>query len=104
MFYLDRTDDDHEHSKRRALGTHVWRRSDNKDGLYEDCIRPSSYSKGQGIPVKVWGMLASGVLHIEVLAGGESMDKYIYPELIEEKFEDWSGHCEYLVCDYERCL
>ena len=79
-------------------------REDPRAALYEDCIGPSAYSKGQGIPVTVWGMLASGVLHIEVLAGGESMDKYTYSELIEEKFEDWSGHCEYLVCDYERCL
>ena len=104
MFYLDRTDDEHEHSKRRALGTHVWRRSDNKDALYEDCIGPSSYSKGQGIPFKVWGMLACGVLHIHVLAEGESMDKHVYSDLVENKFEEWCGSCEHLVCDYERCL
>ena len=104
VFYLDRTDAEHADSKRRALGTHVWRKSDNADAMHEDCIGPSVYSKGQGVPVKVWGMLADGVVHIEVLEAGESMDKVLYVELIEDKFADWIGSCEYLVCDHERCL
>ena len=104
VYYLDRTDAEQQHSKRRSLGTHVWRRSDNKDALYEECIGPSSYSKGQGIPVKVWGMLACGGLHIHILEEGESMNKDLYTELVEDKFEDWSGNCEHLVCDYEKCL
>ena len=28
----------------------------------------------------------------------------IYAELVEDKFIDWCGNCEYLVCDYERCI
>ena len=104
VFYLDRTAAEAEDSKRRSLGTHVWRRSDNKDAMYQDCLGPSSYSKGQGIPVKVWGMLACGVLHIHILDEGENMNQDLYSELIEDKFEDWCGNCEQLVCDYERCL
>ena len=104
VYYLDRSEAEAENSKRRALGTHVWRRSDNKDALNQDCIGPSSYSKGQGVPCKVWGMLACGVLHIHVLDEGESMDETLYTELIDDKFEEWRGNCDYLVCDYERCL
>ena len=35
---------------------------------------------------------------------GHPSDKYVYSELVEEKFEDWCGNCEWLVCDFERCL
>lgn len=103
-FYLDRCDSEHQHSKRRSMGTHVWRRSDNADAMWEECIGPSSYSKGQGIPVRVWGVLACGVLHIQILEAGEVMDGCLYADLIEEKFEEWCGHCEYLVCDFEGCI
>ena len=104
VYYLDRSDAEAEDSKRRSLGTHVWRHSDNKDAMYQDCLGPSSYSKGQGIPVRVWGMLACGGLYIHILEEGEVMEQNLYAELIEEKFEKWCGNCEYLVCDYERCL
>ena len=72
--------------------------------MYQDCLGPSSYSKGQGIPVKVWGLLACGVLHIHVLDHGVSMDRYVYAELVEDKFDQWRGNCEHVVCDHERCL
>ena len=104
VFYLDRTDAEHADSKRRAIGTHVWRRAEHADAMHQDCIGPSAYSKGQGVPVKVWGMLADGVLHIEILEPGESMDKALYVELVEDKFLDWMGSCEYLVCDHEACV
>ena len=104
VYYLDRTDVEHKHTVRRALGTHVWRRSDNSDAMYEECIGPSAYNKAQGIPVRVWGMLACGGLHIHVLDEGEVMDTTLYVELVEDKFEDWCGNCEHLVCDFERCL
>ena len=32
------------------------------------------------------------------------MDKYIYSELVEDKFDEWRGNCEHLVCDHEMCL
>jgi hypothetical protein len=82
----------------------VWRKSDNTDAMYEECIGPSCYSKGQGIPVRVCGVLACGVLHIEILEEGEVMNACLYSDLVEEKFEEWCGHCEYLVCDFEGCI
>ncbi|CAK0803632.1 unnamed protein product, partial [Prorocentrum cordatum] len=103
-YYLDRTADEHEHAVRRSLGSHAWRKSDNSDALYADCVAPSSYNKAQGQPVRVWGMLASGVLNIHVLDEGEVMDRSVYVELIEDKFDEWSLNCEFVVCDYERCL
>ena len=50
-----------------CLGTHVWRRLDGRDALFQDCIAPSCYSKAQGKAIRVWGMLALGRLHIHVL-------------------------------------
>ena len=55
VFYLDRTEDESESSQRAAFGTRVWRRSDNRDAMIQDCIGFSSYNKGQGVPVRVWG-------------------------------------------------
>ena len=103
-YFLDRNDGEHEHSKRRSLGTHVWRRSDNTDAMHEECLGPSSYSKGQGRPVRVWGMVACGRIHIEILDEGEAMNTTLYVELIEDKFESWMGNCEHLVCDFEGCI
>ena len=45
-----------------------------------------------------------GVLHIHILEEGESMDQILYAEFVEDKYEEWCGNCEYLVCDYESCL
>ena len=88
VYYLDRSQEEAEDSKGRSLGTHVWRRSDNRDAMYQECIGPSAYSKGQGTPCKVWGFLACGVLHIHVLEEGESMDADLYTELVDEKFDE----------------
>ena len=104
VFYLDRTDAEAENSQRGALGVMVWRRSTNRDAMHEDCIGPSAYSKGQGMPVRVWGMLAMGILHIHILEEGEVMNQDVYAELVEDKFEEWAGNCEHLVSDFERCL
>ena len=49
-------------------------------------------------------MLACGGLRIHVLDEGQVMNAEIYAELVEDKFTDWCGNCEYLVCDYEACL
>ena len=32
------------------------------------------------------------------------MNEQLYVELVEDKFEEWCGFCDHLVCDYERCL
>lgn len=104
VYYLDRNDSEHESSKRRSLGTHVWRKSNNREALEQDCIGPSCYSKGQGCPFRVWGVLACGVLHIHIVDEGEVIDSMLYSELIEDKFEEWCGPCDYLVCDFEKSL
>ena len=72
--------------------------------MYQERLGPSSYNKGQGAPLRFWGMLACGVIHIHILDEGEVMNQDIYAELVEDKFEEWCGDCDYLVCDYERCL
>lgn len=104
VFYRDRTPEESEHGKRRALGVYVWRRSDASDALYEDCIGPSKYNKAQGEPIRVWGLLADGILHVCVLPKGQVMNRWWYSWLIEARFHGWLGNCKYLVQDYERCL
>ena len=103
-FYLDRNEEEHEHTVRRSLGTHVWRKSDNSDARWHDCVGPSSYNKAQGLPVRIWGMLASGVLNVYILEEGEVMNKMLYVDLIEDYFDDWKLGCDQLVCDFEGCL
>ena len=103
-FYLDKTLENNESTQRAALGCYVWRRSDCRDALFADCVGPSSYNKAQGRPVRIWGALAQGVLHVHVLEEGEVMDSVLYTELIEDCFEDWLVGCNYLVQDFEKCL
>ena len=104
VFYLDRTLEENEHSQRAALGSYIWRRSDGRDAMYKECLGPSKYKKAQGHPVRVWGMMAEGRLHIHVLEAGEVMNEDLYADLIEEKFEGWLGSSTLLVQDFERCL
>ena len=104
VFFLDRTAEENVHTKRAALGCMVWRKADGTDALYADCVGPSTYKKAQGKPVRVWGMLANGKLNIEVLEEGDVMNNDLYSTLIDEKFPDWLGGCEYLVQDFEACL
>ena len=104
VFYLDRTVEENVHTQRAALGGWVWRHTDARDALIQDCLGPSSYKKGQGAPVRVWGGLAGGVLYIHVLDEGEVMNEELYVELIEEKFSVWFSCCNYLVQDFEKCL
>ena len=53
--------------------------ADGSDGLYEDCVGPSSYYKAQGIPVRIWGLLANGQLFVAVRpkVGGVSIAKHV---------------------------
>ena len=101
-FYLDRTEEESEHSHLAALGSYVWRRTDFRDAMFQECLGPSSYNKAQGVPVRVWGVLAQGAAH--VLQQGTVMNQDLYEELIEEHFEEWLGGASYLVQDFERCL
>lgn len=104
VFYLDRTAEENESTQRAALGSMVWRKADGTDSLYADCVGPSGYSKAQGKPVRIWGMLANGKLNVTVLDEGDVMNNDLYSDLIDEKFPDWLGGCEYLVQDFEACL
>ena len=92
VFYLDRTQEDVEHTQRQALGPYVWRMADCSDALYGDCVGPSAYHKAQGRPVKMWGFLAASVLYVDVLDEGENMDTLLYVELIEDKFSELMGN------------
>jgi hypothetical protein len=103
-FFMDRDYEEKEQSERAALGRDVWKMADGSDSLFTDCVGPSEYTKAQGQPVKVWGLLAMGVLHIHILDKGENMNAELYAWLIDEKFEPWMGNCDELVCDFEKCL
>ena len=104
VFFLDPTAAANEQTQRRALGPFVWRKADRSDALYADCVGPSCYNKAQGAPVRIWGVLAEGVLHIEVLDEGTVMNKEEYSLLVDEKFEGWIGNCNLLVQDYEKAI
>jgi hypothetical protein len=103
-FFLDRTLEENEETQMAAIGKWVWRYTDGRDALFQENLGPSAYKKAQGIPVRVWGMLSEGTLHIHILDPGEAMNNELYTELVEDKFENWLGGCRYLVQDFERCL
>lgn len=52
-FWLPRSQQEADSTKRASLGRRVWRRLDGKDSLWEECIGPSRYGKGQGTACKV---------------------------------------------------
>ena len=104
VWYLDRTDEELEDTKRRALGSHVWRMADGSDALFQDTIGPSSYGKAQGKPVKVWGMLSEGSLKIRILPDKEHMNRWWYSWIVEHCFPNWLGECTHIVQDFETCL
>ena len=72
--YLDRGEEDFEHSQQAALGTCVWRESSNREALFQDIIGPSAYRKAQGLPLRIWGMLAAGKINITILEEVEVMN------------------------------
>ena len=104
VFYLDRTAADREGTGRAALGSHVWRQADRSDALYSDCVGPSTYAKAQGIPVKLWGLLAKGQLHVTVLPADATMNRWIYADIVKKRFPDWLAGCDFIVQDFEKCL
>ena len=104
VMFLDRTEEEHEDKQRRALGLYVWRRADCKDALFQECVGPSSYAKAQGMPVKIWGVLADGKLHVRILPKGENMNRWWYAWIVEHDFPRWLGRSCLLVQDYEKCL
>ena len=104
VFYLDRSAAEVESSKRAALGRCVWRKADCTDALYADCVGPSAYKKAQGVPVRVWGLLAAGELHVTILQEDQVMNRWTYASIIRRYFPQWLQGCDQLVQDYERCL
>ena len=109
VFYLARSVAEKLDKKRAALGRFVWRQASGADALYEDCVGPSAYWKAQGTPVRIWGLLAAGMLMIYVLPQGEVMNRWWYTWLINAMFKRWLekafGHADaFLVQDHERCL
>ena len=104
VIYLDKTEEDNEHRQRAALGSHVWRMSNHKDALWSECIGPSAYNKAQGMPVRIWGVLAAGRLSITILPPGQAMNRWWYAWIIKHYFPRWLGPCHSLIQDYERCL
>ena len=72
--------------------------------MYEDCVGPSAYNKAQGMPVRVWGMLAKGVLFVYVLPKEYVMNRWNYAWLVENRFPKWLNGCDTIIQDYEKCL
>lgn len=107
-FYLARTPEEDASKKRGGLGPFVWRRTDRSDALYHDCIGPSSYWKGQGALVRIWGMLVAGTLLVYVMPDGETMNRWWYNWLITKRFAAWLKELpagkKYVLQDHERCL
>ena len=113
-FFLARSGAEHEDKKRAALGPKVWRMADGKDSLWDECVGPSSYAKSQGQPVKIWGMMANGVLHYYLLpADGRrttNMNGERYKYMIDRFFAQWrrdsfgDDRPVNLVQDHEKCL
>lgn len=56
------------------------------------------------MPVRIWGVLAEGVLHITILPPGETWNKEVFSTVVDECFEEWVGTCDKLVADYESFL
>ena len=104
VFYLDRTEEENEETQRAALGKQIWKMTDGSESLYDDCVGPSCYKKGQGHPVKVWGLLAAGKLTIHILDQGETLTRFVYQEIVEDYFSKWKGPCTYLVQDFEPAI
>ena len=113
-FYLARSSVQNEDKKRLALGKHVWRMANGKDGLWDDNVGPSLYAKAQGLPVKVWGFFGNGQLHYHVLPKDGSRTTHMHGEcyhhLISHRFAEWRRACfgddanVHLVQGHEKCL
>ena len=111
-FYLGRDASEQQQKARGTLGPFVWRRTDGRDGMFEDCVGPSSYWKAQGLPVKIWGLLVAGMLFVWVLPAKKNMNAELYAWVVTHKFVPWlkKAHSRkfrrgaFLVQDHERCL
>ena len=105
-FYLSRTEAEHASSARAALGIYVWRESATRDALFRDCVGPSAYAKAQGAPVRIWGLLHRGRLHVRILPRHTVMNRKVYSQIIYNDFARWlcGVRKPILVQDHERAL
>ncbi len=105
-FYLDRSEAEADENSHAALGLYVWRFTEQRDALFQDCVGPSSYRKAQGERVRVWGLLVGGSLHIRILEQGVNMNRWEYAKLIKNSFPGWLRGVRhpFLIQDYEACL
>lgn len=111
-FYLGRCQSELQDKARGALGAFVWRHTDGRDGLFEDCVGPSAYWKAQGLPIKIWGLLVAGFLFIYVLPENTNMNAEMYAWVIQHKFAPWlkkklgrkARKGTFLVQDHEKAL
>ena len=111
VFYLARDMTEQSSTVRSALGPSLWRQADGSDALYEDCVGPSAYWKAQGLPVRIWGLLAAGKFFVHVLPEGETMNRWYYAWLLETVFPRWLTAAfgdryskVYLLQDHEKAL
>ena len=111
VFYIARTETEHGDKKRLALGRYVWRMAEGSDALFEECIGPSVYAKAQGKPVRVWGLLANGMLFVHVFPEGTVMNRWEYEWLLNHRFPPWlrkafgpKRSTVHLVQDHEKAL
>ena len=110
VFYLARDATEKQNTLRGGLGAYVWRQADGSDALYEDCVGPSAYWKGQGAAVRIWGLLLAGMLFVYVLPEGEPMNRWLYEWLIRTMFPRWIAKAFHgktrisLVQDHEKSL
>ena len=110
-FYLARSSPENDHAQRGALGRFVWRQADGSDGLFEDCVGPSSYWKAQGTTIRIWGLLVAGIIYITILPEGAVMNRWWYEWIVEHRFKGWldsalgeAAASAFLVQDHERAL
>ena len=113
-FYLARHPAEVPDKRRLALGKHVWRMANGKDGLWDENVGPSLYAKAQGLPVKIWGFFGPGQLHYYALPKDgkrtTNMNGSTYCWLVSDRFARWRRACfgddaiVHLVQDHEKCL
>ena len=112
-FYLANSLTQHLDKQRAKLGPMVWRMADGSDNLFEDTVGPSAYWKSQGQAVRVWGLLAAGMLFVAILPAGVTITGKTHASLVSKFFASWlakafgrklKGASVFLVQDHEKAL
>lgn len=85
--YIAKSQSQQRNKHMAALGPFVYRQE--HEGLLEGCVGPSDYAKGQGEPVKFWGLLYKGQLKIHVMPRGQHTNGKYYAKIISEKMQKW---------------